>query len=50
MKKITIYHGSQNIIETPTFGLGKKTNDFGLGFYCTQNEELAKENIPIRVK
>ena len=43
MKKITIYHGSQNIIETPTFGLGKKTNDFGLGFYCTQNEELAKE-------
>ncbi len=43
MEKITIYHGSQNIIEKPTFGLGKKNNDFGLGFYCTQNEELAKE-------
>jgi len=43
MRNITIYHGSQNIIEKPEFGLGKKHNDFGLGFYCTQNEELAKE-------
>ncbi len=43
MRNITIYHGSQNIIEKPEFGLGKKHNDFGVGFYCTQNEELAKE-------
>lgn len=42
-KIITVYHGSQNIIETPAFGQGKKNNDFGLGFYCTQINELAKE-------
>ena len=42
-KKITIFHGSEKIIETPTFGEGKKTNDFGLGFYCTESESLAKE-------
>lgn len=42
-KIITVYHGSQNIIETPAFGQGKKNNDFGLGFYCTQVNELAKE-------
>ena len=42
-KSINIYHGSDKIIEIPTFGLGRKNNDFGLGFYCTENEELAKE-------
>ena len=44
MDKIrTIYHGSEQIVEVPTFGLGRKNNDFGLGFYCTESEELAKE-------
>lgn len=42
-KLITIYHGSEKIIEQPLFGEGKKNNDFGLGFYCTASEELAKE-------
>ena len=42
MNKITIYHGSQNIIEKPTFGLGKKNNDFGLGFYTTTSFDQAK--------
>ena len=42
-KIITIYHGSEQIVELPTFGLGRKNNDFGLGFYCTESEELAKE-------
>lgn len=42
-KIITLYHGSEQIVETPTFGLGKEHNDFGLGFYCTQSEDLAKE-------
>ena len=42
-KQITIYHGSKQIIEVPTFGLGRKNNDFGLGFYCTENKDLAKE-------
>lgn len=42
-KRITIYHGSEKIVEQPIFGEGKKNNDFGLGFYCTLSEELAKE-------
>ena len=42
-KTITIYHGSDKIIEHPVFGEGKKNNDYGLGFYCTASEELAKE-------
>ena len=42
MKKI-IWHGSSEIVERPVFGLGKKNNDYGLGFYCTEIEELAKE-------
>ena len=43
MEKRVIYHGSVNIIEKPVFGAGKPYNDYGLGFYCTENEELAKE-------
>lgn len=42
-KLLTIYHDSSQIVETPTFGLGRKNNDFGLGFYCTESNELAKE-------
>lgn len=42
-KIITIYHGSEQIVEEPTFGQGKKNNDFGLGFYCTESDDLAKE-------
>ncbi len=38
-----IYHGSKNIIEKPVFGEGNAKNDYGLGFYCTGNIELAKE-------
>lgn len=38
-----IFHGSQKIIEKPSFGFGKAGNDFGRGFYCTENEDLAKE-------
>lgn len=39
----TIYHGSKDIIKKPIFGKGKSYNDYGLGFYCTENLELAKE-------
>ena len=42
-KLITIYHGSKQIVEVPTFGLGRKNNDFGPGFYCTESNDLAKE-------
>lgn len=41
-QSITIYHGSQQIVEVPKFGIGKKYNDYGQGFYCTENNELAK--------
>jgi len=40
---IIIYHGSKDIIEKPVFGKGKPYNDYGLGFYCTEDLELAKE-------
>ena len=40
---IDIYHGSPNLIEHPVFGEGKTHNDYGLGFYCTEHAELAKE-------
>jgi hypothetical protein len=40
---ITIYHGSKQIVEVPIFGEGKEHNDFGLGFYCTESNDLAKE-------
>lgn len=42
-KTITVYHGSEKIVEEPTFGNGKSHNDFGLGFYCTESDDLAKE-------
>lgn len=38
-----IYHGSKNIIETPLYGFGKKYNDYGIGFYCTESVDMAKE-------
>ena len=38
-----IYHGSKDIIEKPKFGYGKPYNDYGLGFYCTDSIEMAKE-------
>lgn len=42
-KKLIIYHGSINIIDSPIYGEGKKYNDYGLGFYCTEDINLAKE-------
>ena len=42
-KQITVYHGSTQIVEVPIFGEGRKNNDFGLGFYCTESNDLAKE-------
>ncbi len=43
MKIKTIYHGSINAIPKPVFGAGKKHNDYGVGFYCTESEQMAKE-------
>lgn len=43
MSKLIIYHGSPEIREHPEYGKGKDYNDYGLGFYCTEHIELAKE-------
>lgn len=43
MEKLTIYHGSRDIIEKPYYHGGKAENDYGFGFYCTESLELAKE-------
>lgn len=43
MNKRILYHGSPEIVPSPTFGKGKPYNDYGRGFYCTEHPELAKE-------
>ena len=43
LDKVTIYHGSSKIIEKPAYGIGNPNNDYGLGFYCIESIELAKE-------
>lgn len=43
MTHITLFHGSEQIIETPMLYLGTTHNDYGRGFYCTRLEEMAKE-------
>ena len=40
---VRLYHGSENIIEKPEYGKGARHNDYGKGFYCTEDIELAKE-------
>ena len=37
---VILYHGSTGIIE-PKYGEGAKDNDYGVGFYCTENIEMA---------
>ena len=43
MEQLMLFHGSDHIIEAPVFGAGNPHNDYGLGFYCTESLELAKE-------
>lgn len=38
-----LLHGSKQIIEKPLLSAGKRTNDYGQGFYCTKEENLAGE-------
>ncbi len=38
-----IYHGSPQIVMYPEIGKGKSYNDYGQGFYCSENLNLAKE-------
>lgn len=39
----TLYHGSAEIVKKPEYGKGNSRNDYGLGFYCTETLDLAKE-------
>lgn len=41
--KTILYHGSANIIEQPVYHGGRRYNDYGYGFYCTEDEHLAGE-------
>ena len=43
MAKITLFHGSDHIINKPELARAKETNDYGRGFYCTLLSEMAKE-------
>ncbi len=38
-----VYHGSDHFIAQPIFNGSKRANDYGYGFYTTENIELAKE-------
>ena len=40
---MVIYHGSSNVIKRPEYGKGKLNNDYGQGFYCTEDQDLARE-------
>ena len=38
-----IYHGSSMEIPKPLLSKGKENNDYGRGFYCTEDMEMARE-------
>lgn len=43
MSESVIYHGSEKVIKKPDYALGNLHNDYGKGFYCTEDAELGKE-------
>ena len=42
-RTLTLYHGSSLILKHPQLGKGNPFHDYGLGFYCTETLEVAKE-------
>ena len=40
---MVLFHGSPYIIDKPEYGKGRPNNDYGRGFYCTEDKLLAKE-------
>lgn len=40
---MTLYHGSDHMVTRPFWGGGNLHNDYGMGFYCTEHVELARE-------
>ena len=43
MATSVILHGSDHVIKKPQLIIGKETNDYGRGFYCTYHVEMARE-------
>lgn len=43
MQKIILFHGTPDVVVTPTYGYGDDKHDYGRGFYLTESLELAKE-------
>ena len=43
MKQLVLYHGSQDVVREPSLAKANPRNDYGRGFYCTPDLELAKE-------
>lgn len=41
--EMTVYHGSNKIIQHPQYGYGNARNDYGMGFYCTADIDKARE-------
>ena len=42
MAKMTVYHGGYQPVKKPEIRKGRKTKDFGYGFYCTIIKEQAQ--------
>lgn len=43
MDRLVLFHGSDTIVEAPFPGGGNPRNDYGPGFYCTLDREMARE-------
>ena len=43
MSIIQLLHGTAHIIEVPDIHIGNPHNDYGMGFYCTRVDEMARE-------
>ena len=43
MSIIQLLHGTDHIIEVPDNHIGNPHNDYGMGFYCTRVDEMARE-------
>lgn len=43
MSSMQLLHGTDHIIEVPDIHIGNPHNDYGMGFYCTRVDELARE-------
>ena len=43
-----VYHGSEKIVQIPQYKGSRAGTDFGSGFYCTENLEMAKSWCALR--